>query len=260
MLRPNAMSRAGSRGPEQPRRVEMVTGFHRCSEGSVLYRSEGTVVLCAASVDEDVPKWMSDSSTGWVTAEYQMHPRSNPHRREGRDGRGRAPKGRTMEIQRLVARSLRGALDLSALGRRQVFIDCDILEADGGTRTASITAGFVALALALHNAGLTGQGGKVLLRDQVAAISVGFVDDEILVDLDYQEDVAARVDMNVVATASGRLIEVQSTAEGAALPRADFDQMLDAALVAIGKLAELQRQALRDAGVALDKLMAPSKP
>jgi ribonuclease PH len=178
-----------------------------------------------------------------------MHPRANPVRRENREGRGRPPKGRTMEIQRLVGRALRSATDLKALGPRMITIDCDVLEADGGTRTASVTAGFIATALALHNLGLAR-----VLRDQVAAISVGFVNGEILVDLDYEEDFAARVDMNVVATLGGELVEVQSTAEGVALPRKDFDAMLDAALKAIQALCEEQVKALKAADVELSIL------
>jgi ribonuclease PH len=206
-------------------------------------------VLATASVDDALPKWMDESQGGWLTAEYQMHPRANPVRRENREGRGRPPKGRTMEIQRLVGRALRSATDLKALGPRMITIDCDVLEADGGTRTASVTAGFIATALALHNLGLAR-----VLRDQVAAISVGFVNGEILVDLDYEEDFAARVDMNVVATLGGELVEVQSTAEGVALPRKDFDAMLDAALKAIQALCEEQVKALKAADVELSIL------
>jgi len=232
------------------RPVEITTGFHRNAEGSVLYKAGGTVELCTASVDDQVPKWMLEAGSGWLTAEYQMHPRANPVRRETREGRGRAPKGRTHEIQRLVGRSLRAALDLDALGPRTITVDCDVLEADGGTRTAAITAGYVATALALHNLGLAN-----VLRDQIAAISIGHVDGEILVDLDYSEDSTARVDMNVVATRDGHLVEVQSTAEGVPITRAEFDRMLDAALRSIKSLCETQEQALRQAGADLGVLM-----
>src|SRR5215470_9246256 len=142
------MPRPDSRAFDAHRPVEMITGFHRFSEGSVLYRAGNTVVLCTASVDPKVPPFLEGKGKGWVTAEYQMHPRSNPKARESRDGRGKAPSGRTQEIQRLVGRALRAAVDLEKLGERQISIDCDVLEADGGTRTASITGGFVALALA----------------------------------------------------------------------------------------------------------------
>jgi len=225
----------------------MIPDFQRTADGSVLYRAGGTVVLCAASIDEDVPSWMGSSDRGWLTAEYQMHPRCNPTRREKREGRGRAPKGRTLEIGRLVGRSLRSALNLRKLGPRTITIDCDVLEADGGTRTASVTAGWVALVLALRKNQLA-----AALRDQVAAISVGLAksSDEVLVDLDFREDSSARVDMNVVATADGRLVEVQSTAEGAPIERASFDRMLAAATSAIASLAEIQRATLTAAGAA----------
>jgi len=252
------MQRSGDRSHGQHRAVQMVPGFQRSADGSVLYRAGGTVVLCTVSVDKDVPKWMGDQPGGWLTAEYQMHPRASPERRQSRDGRGRALKGRTQEIQRLVGRSLRSALALEAMSRCTITVDCDVLEADGGTRTAAITGGFVALALALQRSGLAVSAQRAALRDQVAAVSVGYVDGEVRVDLDYAEDVAARVDMNVAATPDGRLIEVQSTAEGAALDRGSFEAMLDAALEAIGSLAKAQRQTLAEAGIDLERLMGSS--
>jgi ribonuclease PH len=243
------MARQG-RSSSDHRPVEIETGFHRNAEGSVLYRAGGTVVLCTASVDDAVPKWMDEADGGWLTAEYQMHPRANPQRRQPREGRNRPLKGRTLEIQRLVGRSLRAAMDLKRFGTRNITIDCDILEADGGTRTASVTAGYIATALALHHLGLAR-----VLRDQVAAISVGYVNGEVLVDLDYTEDSSARVDMNVVATHDGQLVEVQSTAEGAAIARNDFNAMLDAALSAIQRLCQLQVEVLKSADVDLTVLM-----
>jgi len=242
--------RAADRAADALRPTDVVTGFHRLSEGSTLYRAGGTLVLVTASLEDGLPKWMAEDEGGWLTAEYQMHPRSNPKRREEREGRNKPPKGRTLEIQRLVGRALRSALDLKALGPRTLTLDCDVLEADGGTRTASVTAGFIATALALHTRGLAR-----VIRDQVAAVSVGFVDGEVLVDLDYSEDSRARVDLNVVATLDGRLIEVQGTAEGRAIPRPEFDRMLDAALGAIRELGERQRQALEAAGADLRILM-----
>lgn len=242
------MARTG-RAANQHRPVEIVIGFHRNAEGSVLYRVGGTAVLCTASVDDAIPKWMNEDQGGWITAEYQMHPRANPDRREAREGRNRQPGGRTMEIQRLVGRGLRSAFDLKALGPRTITIDCDVLEADGGTRTASVTAGWIATVAALYRIGLAG-----VLRDHVAAVSVGHVDNEVRVDLDYEEDVAARVDMNVVATRAGKLIEVQSTAEGLAISREDFERMLDAALVGIDSLCALQLQALGKADVDVEIL------
>ncbi|MBW2526557.1 MAG: ribonuclease PH [Deltaproteobacteria bacterium] len=248
------MSRPSGRTAEQYRPVEMSAGFHRNAEGSVLYRAGGTVVLCTASVADEVPRWMADEGRGWITAEYQMHPRANPSQRERREGRGKPPKGRTMEIQRLVGRALRAALDLGALGPRTVTVDCDVLEADGGTRTASVTGGFVAMVLALHRVAQRTPFVAPPLRDWVAAISVGLLGDEIAVDLDYAEDSTARVDMNVVATRAGRLVELQATAEGEPMERAQADAMLDAALRAIASLADLQRSVLVDASVDLAKL------
>lgn len=244
------MSKRTERKLHEHRPIEIIPGFHRNAEGSVLYRAGGTVVLCTASVDDNVPKWMDEGDGGWLTAEYEMHPRANPQRRENREGRGKGPRGRTMEIQRLVGRALRSAMDLRRLGPRNITVDCDVLEADGGTRTAAITAGYIATAMAIHDTGLIG-----VLRDQIAAISVGFVDDEVRVDLDYAEDSRARVDMNVVASRKGQLVEIQSTAEGRPIGRDQFDTMLNAALTTIEQLCEAQLAALDKAGVDLDILM-----
>jgi ribonuclease PH len=242
------MARNDGRASDALRPVEMIVGFHRPSEGSVLYRAGGTVVLCTASVDEKVPAFLEGKNQGWVTAEYQMHPRANPKRQE-RDGRGRAPSGRTQEIQRLVGRSLRAAVDPAKLGIRTVTIDCDVLEADGGTRTASITGGFVALALALAKARVRA------LREPVAATSVGLVDGiGRALDLCYIEDSRAQVDLNVVATSSGKIVEVQGTAEGEPVERRDIDAMVDLALAGIVALAKVQRDALAGAGVELEAL------
>jgi len=235
------------------RPVEMSPGFHRNAEGSVLYRAGGTVVLATASVDTSVPDFLKGRGTGWLTAEYQMHPRANPRRREPRDGRDRPLGGRAREIQRLVGRSLRAAVDLERLGERTVHVDCDVLEADGGTRTASITAGWVALALALHCTARSGAAARKALRDQVAAVSVGHVDGEYALDLNYAEDSSARVDLNVAATARGDIVEIQGTAEGRAVARAEVDAMVDLALRGIGDLCALQREALAAAGVSVDQ-------
>ncbi len=235
----------------------MTPGFHRFAEGSVLYRSGGTLVLCTASIDESVPEFLVGQKQGWLTAEYQMHPRANPRRRENRDGRERPLGGRTREIQRLIGRALRAAVDLSRFGERTLAIDCDVLEADGGTRTAAVSGGFVALALAM--AALTKKGtlrGPVL-RDQVAAVSVGHVDGELALDLCYAEDSAARVDLNLVATETGAIVEIQGTAEGEAVPRTDVDRMVDLALQGIAQLCVLQRSALTAAGVELGSLLLP---
>jgi len=253
------MARSDGRQLNQHRPVEVEVGFQRNAEGSVLYRTGSTVVLCTASVDTTVPAWMAGKGRGWLTAEYQMHPRAAPQRRESRDGRGRAPSGRTQEIQRLVGRALRAALDLEALGERSIFIDCDVLEADGGTRTASITAGFMALALALHSAGKAGTITKKVLCDQVAAISVGHLKEGLALDLVYVEDSAARVDLNLVATENGDVVEVQGTAEGRAVPRKDVDAMIDLGLEGIRSLAELQRSVLAKADVDMAALLISSQ-
>ena len=211
----------------------------------MLYRAGGTVVLCTASVDEKVPPFLEGKGQGWVTAEYQMHPRANPRRQE-RDGRGKGLGGRTQEIQRLVGRALRAAVDMRKLGTRTVTIDCDVLEADGGTRTASVTGGFVALALALSKLRVRA------LREPVAATSVGLLDGSgFALDLCYIEDSKARVDLNVVATATGKIVEVQGTAEGEPVERRDIDAMVDLALAGIATLAGEQRALLARAGVDL---------
>jgi ribonuclease PH len=245
----------GGRPLEALRKVEMTPGFHRLAEGSVLYRAEGTVVLAAASVDNAVPEFLKGRGRGWVTAEYQMHPRANPRRREGRDGRDRPLSGRAREIQRLIGRALRAAVDLPRLGERTIAVDCDVLEADGGTRTASVTGGWVALALALRALRERGVLGRPVLRDQVAAVSVGHVDGVYALDLNYAEDSTARVDLNVVGTARGGIVEIQGTAEGEAVERADMDAMIDLALAGVRQLCEQQAQVLRDAGVDLGSLL-----
>lgn len=237
------------------RPVEVTTGFHRLSEGSVLYRAGGTVVLVTASVDDSVPEFMKGQGRGWITAEYQMHPRSNPKRRENRDGRERPLSGRTREIQRLIGRALRAAIDLDRLGERSVVIDCEVLEADGGTRTAAVTGGFIALSLALDTLRRNGRLSKPVLRDQIAAVSVGHVDGELALDLCYAEDSTARVDLNLVATARGSIVEVQGTAEGEAVPRKDIDAMVDLALHGVSELVNVQNAALSGAGVDTARLL-----
>jgi ribonuclease PH len=213
------------------------------------------VVLCTASIDESVPKFLEGKGEGWLTAEYQMHPRCNPKRREQRDGRNRPVGGRTKEIERLIGRSLRAAIDLKKIGERTVSIDCDVLEADGGTRTASITGGWIALALAMNKCFAAGVLSGPPLRDQVAALSVGHVDGALALDLCYAEDSSARVDMNVVATAKGALVELQATAEGVAMPRSDMDAMVDLALLGTNSLCVIQRDALESAGVRLERVL-----
>jgi ribonuclease PH len=237
------------------RPVGVEPGFHRLAEGSALYRAGGTVVLCTASIDPKVPEFLEGRGKGWITAEYQMHPRANPKRRENRDGRDRPLGGRAREIQRLIGRALRAAIDLEAFGERTLHIDCDVLEADGGTRTASVTGGFIALALAVAKLGAAGKLRGPVIRDQVAAVSVGHVGGELLLDLDYREDSSARVDLNVVATVDGSIVEIQGTAEGAAVARREIDKMTDLALEGVSQLCEVQRQALSLAGVEVDQLL-----
>ncbi len=233
----------------------MTVGFHRYAEGSVLYRAGHTVVLCTASIDPKVPMWMEGKGKGWITAEYQMHPRSSREKRESRDGRGKAPSGRTQEIQRLVGRALRAAVDLQKLGERQIIVDCDVLEADGGTRTASITGGFVALAVALGKLRADGKLTENVIREPVAATSVGFLDGALALDLVYLEDSRAEVDLNMVATRSGQIIEVQGTAEGAPVPRREIDEMMNMALVGIERLTHMQEKALAAVGVDLASML-----
>jgi ribonuclease PH len=232
------------------RPVEMIPGLHKPSEGSVLYRAGGTVVLCTASIDNKVPPFLEGKGKGWLTAEYQMHPRANPPRRESRDGRGKAPSGRTQEIQRLIGRALRAAVHLDKLGERTIAIDCDVLEADGGTRTASITGGFVAVCLALAKIGAS------VVREPIAAISAGIVPGgSIALDLMYLEDSKAEVDLNVVATVSGKIVEIQGTAEGAPVERAEIDKLVDVSLEGIRRLGVLQKETLAKAGVDLGALL-----
>jgi ribonuclease PH len=238
------------------RPVEITVGFQRNAEGSVLYRAGGTVVLCTASIDAKVPPFLEGKGKGWLTAEYQMHPRASPARRESRDGRGKAPSGRTLEIQRLVGRALRAAVELDRVGERTLTIDCDVLEADGGTRTASVTGGFIALALALAKLHKDGILRERVLREPIAATSVGcLAGGALALDLAYVEDSKAEFDLNVVATASGAIVEVQGTAETVPMARKDVDRMVDLALGGVRDLIALQRETLAKAGVDLSALL-----
>ena len=248
-------SRRGQRPIDSLRQVEIIPGFHRLAEGSVLYRAEGTVVLATASVDEQVPEFMKGKGEGWITAEYQMHPRANPQRRERRDGREKPLSGRSKEIERLIGRALRAAVHRRYLGERQIVIDCDVLEADGGTRTAAVTAGWLALAFAINTLRRKRLLDVAVLRDQISAVSVGYVDDQPTLDLCYAEDSEARVDLNIVATAKGDLVELQGTAEQEALPRDKMDQLIDLGLRGTQALCSLQRELLENAGVSLDRVL-----
>lgn len=248
------MSRVDGRSDDALRPVSIETSVQRYPEGSVLYRSGDTTVLIAASVSEGVPDWMRDTGRGWLTAEYAMHPRANPERkrREGREGR---IDGRTSEIQRLVGRALRAALDFERLGERTITIDCDVLDADGGTRTASITGGMIATAIALDRLRAAGLVEKGVLRELVAAVSVGLIGGRPLLDLCYTEDRDADVDLNVVGTARGGVVEVQGTAEGAPIVREALDRMIDLALGAMPALAAEQTRVLRSLDIDIDRLL-----
>jgi len=223
------------------RPVKIKRKYTRSSPGSVLYQSGETIVLCTASIESKVPPWLEGSGKGWVTAEYNMLPHST-NKRKKRD-RGKVD-GRTTEIQRLIGRSLRAIIDLHKLGERMVTVDCDVLQADGGTRTASITGGFLALADALHTDFKKTPPAEHPLRDSVAAISVGIVGGKPVLDLDYEADFAAEVDMNVVMTGSGNFVEIQGTGEEATFDDAQLASMLKLARSGIKQLTEKQKTAL----------------
>jgi ribonuclease PH len=231
------------RQPDELRPVRLTRGYNRHAEGSVLVEFGDTRVLCTASLEERVPPFLRGQGQGWITAEYGMLPRATHERSPREAARGRQG-GRTLEIQRLIGRSLRAALDLSRLGERTLTFDCDVLQADGGTRTAAITGAWVALWDAL--AGLRARGLLEVdpLRAQVAAVSVGISDGEAILDLDYAEDAAAHTDMNLVMDTDGRFIEIQGTAEGAPFTRAELEGLLELGAHGIRQLHALQREAL----------------
>jgi ribonuclease PH len=234
--------RHDGRKPDELRPVKITRRFTRTAPGSVLFQAGGTTVLCTASVDTKVPDWMAGKGRGWLTAEYNMLPGStSPRKKRERDGK---TDGRTTEIQRLIGRSLRAIIDLDALGERTLAIDCDVLEADGGTRTACITGAYLALYDALSTIGNSVDAAVSPLHSSVAAISVGIVDGEPLLDLDYSEDVEASVDMNVVMTGDGRFIEIQGTGEEATFSEEELQKLLALARVGIDRLTELQRAAI----------------
>jgi ribonuclease PH len=236
-------ARAHDRSPTGLRPLRIVPGFVRTAAGSALICAGETRVICTASVEESVPRWMAGERRGWVTAEYGMLPASTGRRRPRDVTRGR-PDGRTVEIQRLIGRSLRGVLDFEALGERTLWIDCDVLEADGGTRCAAITGGFVALALACRRLVDEGALAALPLTGSVAAVSCGIVGGVPLLDLDYAEDSAAEVDANVVMTGEGGLVEVQATAERTPLSRAHLDELLALAAGGIEHLRRAQEDAI----------------
>ena len=235
--------RSDGRGPNDLRPLKVEMGYLEWAEGSALLEMGKTRVLVAASYEPKVPRFLMGSGTGWVTAEYSMLPRSTSVRtpREVQAGR---PSGRTQEIQRLIGRSLRAVTELERMGECTIWVDCDVLQADGGTRTASITAGYLALAQAVRTLAEAGSIPADVLRDSVAAVSAGIVGDDLLLDLAYEEDARAEVDFNVVMTGAGDLVEVQGTAEGRPFSRSQLDSLLALASEGISQLVDFQRQTL----------------
>jgi ribonuclease PH len=241
------MIRSDGRGPDELRPVSIEPGYMKYAEGSALIGVGNTRVLCAASVEERVPAWLKGRGLGWVSAEYAMLPRATQERTQREVTRGRVG-GRTHEIQRIIGRALRAVTDTAKLGERTVWVDCDVLQADGGTRTAAVTGAYVALALALSKVPALG-GAKWPLTGMVAATSVGIVEGRALLDLAYDEDSRAHTDMNVFMTDRGRFVELQGTAEAAPFDRSELDRLLALAQAGIVALLSKQRDALRACGV-----------
>ncbi len=239
-----SVERAGDRAADALRPTTIEPGFVRTATGSALMSAGDTRVICTASVQESVPRWLGGKGRGWLTAEYGMLPASTGERKQRDVAKGR-PDGRTVEIQRLIGRSLRGVVDFEALGERTIYVDCDVLQADGGTRCASITGGYVALELACRTLLDDGRLERTPLTGSVAAISCGIVQGTPLLDLDYPEDSSAEVDANVVMTGDGGLVEVQATAERTPLSRAHLDELLALAQTGIEQLREIQASATR---------------
>lgn len=237
------MSRPSNRSNDELRFIKITPNFTKNPDGSVLIQAGDTLVLCTAMVEEKVPPFLKGTGTGWVTSEYSLLPASTNTRTQREASKGKIT-GRTSEIQRLIGRSLRAVVDMEKLGERTVWVDCDVLQADGGTRTASITGSFVALCLALKKLKQNGSLEEWPIRDYVAAISVGIVDGEAVLDLEYVEDSQAEVDMNVVMTASGEFVEVQGTAEGKPFARQELDNLLYLAEKGIRELIDLQKKAI----------------
>ena len=235
--------RPSGRANDEMRPVSFITDFTKHAEGSVLVSFGDTRVICTATVEERIPRWMDRGQGGWVTAEYGMLPRST-NSRMGREAARGKQGGRTMEIQRLIGRSLRAALDLKKLGEHTITLDCDVIQADGGTRTASISGGFVAMAMAVDGLVKSGRLPENPILHHVASVSVGIFDGTPVLDLDYAEDSSAETDMNVVMNDAGGFIEVQGTAEGALFDRVEMNQMLDLAALGIQEIISEQHKAL----------------
>lgn len=238
-----SFERTDARAPDELRAVKITPGYLSYAEGSVLMEMGQTRVICSASIEDRVPPFLRNTGHGWVTAEYAMLPRSTLQRKQRETGRG-GPSGRTHEIQRLIGRSLRAITDMKILGERTITLDCDVLQADGGTRTAAITGSYVALALASKRLLRAGRIARSLVTNQVAAISVGLVDNTPLLDLKYDEDSRADVDMNVICTGDGRFIEIQGTAEREPFTREQMDYLLNLATRGIENLIRLQRETI----------------
>ena len=236
--------RTEDRATDDLRPVKITPDFITTAEGSVLIEAGQTRVIVTATIEDGVPSFLKGSGKGWITSEYGMLPRATDQRTAREASRGKQ-SGRTQEIQRLIGRSLRAVADLKAMGERTMWIDCDVIQADGGTRTASITGAYVAMALAFERLVATGIIRNVPLRDSVAAVSVGIVNDQLLLDLDYEEDSQAQVDMNVVMTGKGRFVEVQATAEGRPYTAKELQQLLELAARGIERLMEVQRGLIR---------------
>ena len=235
--------RIGGRTSDQLRDIKVTKGYIKYAEGSVLIEAGNTKVICNATIEESVPPFLRGQEKGWVTAEYSMLPRATQRRNQREASRGKVG-GRTHEIQRLIGRSLRGIVDLEALGERSILIDCDVIQADGGTRTLSITGAYIALCLAVKHMMDNNFINSWPIKDSIAAISVGIINDEVLLDLNYEEDSNADVDMNVIMTGRGMIVEVQGTAEKEAFSKEQLDEMITVAQKGIKELTKIQNEVL----------------
>jgi len=242
--------RSDGRQPSELRPFAVTLHPNKYAEGSVLIEMGDTKVLCTATIDEKVPPFLKGQGKGWVTAEYSMLPRATQTRNQRESIKGKLG-GRTMEIQRLIGRALRSVVNLEALGERTITLDCDVLQADGGTRTTSITGAFIALALAVHKLSAAGKLARYPLTDYLASVSVGVLGGQALLDLNYDEDSKAKVDMNVVMTGGGAFVEVQGTGEESPFSRDEMNRMLELAEAGIGRLIALQKEALGEAGARI---------
>jgi ribonuclease PH len=247
--------RVDGRQPNQIRPVNIIPNYNRYAEGSVLIEFGHTRVICTATVDDKVPPFMKGQGKGWINAEYAMIPRATQVRNQRESVKGRLG-GRTMEIQRLIGRALRSVVDLQALGERTIMLDCDVVQADGGTRTTSITGAFVAMAIAIHKLSEQHSLQRFPITDYLASVSVGVIQDQVLLDLNYEEDSKAKVDMNVVMTGGGKFVEIQGTGEESPFSRQELNEMLAAAEQGINELIAVQKQALGSVGSRIGEIRA----